>query len=79
MSLMWLYVQIWNTVKSLTNAGHEGLSREQFSVALRLVAFAQSEPYPHPDAIARAADPQKWQEFKGKPLPPPKLAPDPRC
>ncbi|CAL8463974.1 g3509 [Coccomyxa elongata] len=66
--------KIWNTVKSVTKANHEGLSREQFSVALRLVAFAQSEPYPHPDAIAKAADPQKWQEFKGQPLPPPKLA-----
>lgn len=67
-------MQIWNTVKSVTKANHEGLSREQFSVALRLVAFAQSEPYPHPDAIAKAADPQKWQEFKGQPLPQPKLA-----
>ncbi|BDA49078.1 probable type I inositol polyphosphate 5-phosphatase 12 [Coccomyxa sp. Obi] len=66
--------KIWNTVKSVTKANHEGLSREQFSVALRLVAFAQSEPYPHPEAIAKAADPHKWQEFKGQPLPPPKLA-----
>lgn len=66
-------------MKSLTKGENEGLSRVQFSVALRLVAFAQSEPYPHPDAIAKAASPQKWQEFRGKPLPPPKVAPSSRC
>lgn len=71
-------VQIWNKVKALVKSDAEGLSREQFAVALRLVAFAQTEPYPSPEAIIAAASPHSWLEYSGKPLPPPKLAPDPR-
>jgi hypothetical protein len=70
--------QIWNKVKALVKSDGEGLSREQFSVALRLVAFAQTEAFPSSEAIIAAASPQKWLEFCGKPLPPPRLAPDPK-
>ena len=33
--------QIWETTKGLSPAPGEGLTREQFSVALRLIAAAQ--------------------------------------
>ena len=72
-------VQIWNSVKSARPAEGSGLTREQFGLALRLVAFAQSEPHPTPEAMAAAASSAAWRAAKGRPLPAPKLLPDDRC
>ena len=55
-----------------------GLTRDQFAVALRLVAFAQSESHPTPEAMEAAATRAAWRAVKGKPLPPPRLLPDAR-
>ena len=71
-------MQIWNRVKVAKPAEGSGLTREQFAVALRLVAFAQSESHPTPEAMEAAATPAAWRAIKGTPLPPPKLLPDTR-
>ena len=72
-------LQIWNSVKAARPAEGSGLTREQFGVALRLVAFAQSEPHPTPEAMKAAASSAAWRAAKGRPLPAPKLLPDDRC
>ena len=71
-------MQIWNRVKAAKPAEGSGLTREQFAVALRLVAFAQSESHPTPEAMEAAATRAAWRAIKGKPLPPPRLLPDSR-
>ena len=71
-------MQIWNRVKAAKPAEGSGLTREQFGVALRLVAFAQNEPHPTPEAMEAAASPAAWQAVRGQPLPMPKLLPDVR-
>ncbi|CAL5226967.1 g9852 [Coccomyxa viridis] len=70
--------KIWNRVKAAKPAEGSGLTREQFGVALRLVAFAQNEPHPTPEAMEAAASPAAWQAVRGQPLPMPKLLPDVR-
>ena len=71
-------VQIWNRVKAAKPAEGSGLTREQFGVALRLVAFAQTEPHPTPEAMEAAASSAAWQATRGQPLPAPQLLPDAR-
>ena len=65
-------------MKAAKPAEGSGLTREQFAVALRLVAFAQSESHPTPEAMEAAATRAAWRAAKGKPLPPPRLLPDAR-
>ncbi len=71
-------MQIWNRVKAAKPAEGSGLTRDQFGVALRLVAFAQNEPHPTPEAMEAAASSAAWQAMRGKPLPAPQLLPDAR-
>ena len=73
--------QIWNKVKALLPSEGEGLSREQFGAALRMVALFQQQGLsaaPAPDALAAAASPRGWRVFVPAPLQPPMLAPDAR-
>ena len=65
-------------MKAAKPAEGSGLTREQFGVALRLVAFAQNEPHPTPEAMEAAASPAAWQAVRRQPLPTPKLLPDVR-
>jgi hypothetical protein len=73
-----LCAQIWNKVKAVTQSDGEGLNRQQFGVALRLVAFVQAEAAPTSEGLIAAASPRQWRAFRGSALPPPRLAPDER-
>lgn len=72
-------LQIWNRVKAAKPAEGSGLTRAQFGVALRLVAFAQSEPHPTPEAMGAAESAATWRALGRQPLPAPKLLPGTRC
>ena len=71
-------MQIWNRVKAAKPAEGSGLTREQFGVALRLVAYAQTVTHPTPEAMEAAASSGAWRARRGQPLPAPQLLPDAR-
>lgn len=69
---------VWNTVKALATADADkhfkGLSRRQFSQALRLIALLQSgEPLLEEIAWA-AVNPVTWRGLGKAPLPPPQFS-----
>ncbi|KAL0054630.1 hypothetical protein WJX82_000216 [Trebouxia sp. C0006] len=66
---------IWEKTKVLSPAPGEGLTREQFSVALRLIAAAQAGSTVTPGLLEQAADPQRWLQTYGAPLTAPRLQP----
>ena len=68
-----LWEQVWNVVKAMTPSQGPGLSRSQFSAALRLVALAQEGVDLSDDNCEAALDPMTCPLRFGGLLPPPVL------
>eukprot|EP00891_Asterochloris_glomerata_P004889 jgi/Astpho2/4889/Aster-x0653 len=66
---------VWQQAKALAPAQGDGLTLDQFAVALRLVALVQTGHALTPESAAEAAAPAVWLlQNGGTPLPPPQLA-----
>ena len=65
--------QVWNVVKAVMPSNGPGLTRSQFSGAMRLVALAQSGQELSDDQCGSALDPMASSLRFGGLLPPPNL------
>eukprot|EP00884_Botryococcus_braunii_P008575 jgi/Botrbrau1/17719/Bobra.0166s0141.1 len=70
-----LLSRIWNKTKAALPDDEHGLDRQQFAVALRLVAAAQSTGGLDSATAKAAVSPARWRSHAGAPLPPPRISP----